>query len=178
MTYHKLAQIQMATMSIQINWKCTDTTVHLNNWQQGKNTSKGHVQNRRNPHKSQRESLCVVSIRCENLRFTEKREKNWSGIITLTQLPTIPALLKTSPGLKLIYKLEGHSYYMNSAWHRLPSSFLSSANKKLKVLRWCQQHQDEIFLSLPWAGTCEFLKLRSSGQRPRGCVFYTNMLKQ
>lgn len=73
MTYHKLAQIQMATMSIQINWKCTDTTVHLNNWQQGKNTSKGHVQNRRNPHKSQRESLCVVSIRCENLRFTEKR---------------------------------------------------------------------------------------------------------
>lgn len=48
MTYHKLAQIQMATMSIQINWKCTDTTVHLNNWQQGKSTSKGHVQNRRN----------------------------------------------------------------------------------------------------------------------------------
>lgn len=45
MTYHKLAQIQMATMSIQINWKRYDTTVHLNNRQQGKNTSKGHVQN-------------------------------------------------------------------------------------------------------------------------------------
>lgn len=150
MTYHKLAQIQMAKMSIQINWKCTDTTVHLNNWQQGKNTNKGHVQNRRNPHKSQRESLCGEHKVWDSLR--RGLQINWRGIIILSQLPTVPALLKTSLALKLIYKLEGHSYYMYSAWHRLPSSFLSSTNKKLKVLRWRQKHQDENlpFTPLSW----------------------------